>query len=87
MSSSIDDDRDGSSAAVEDDRGPWWANDPELIARVLNVPKQLLHRRFGSRSLDRWEQCTPGSEAVSASTPRPLPARAREDRSRAGPRS
>jgi hypothetical protein len=30
-SSSIDDDREGSSAVVEDDRGPWWANDPELI--------------------------------------------------------
>jgi hypothetical protein len=67
--SSFDDDPRTSSAVVEDDRKPWWAYNPELIEmcrRTLEEfdrgldqrePKQLLHRRLRSRSLEGPRKC------------------------------
>jgi hypothetical protein len=71
-SSSIDDDREGSGAVVEDDRGPWWANDPELIEIRRRTVEEF------DRELDQREPgpipWSPTSSAARTCAIGPMPA-------------
>jgi hypothetical protein len=66
-SSSIDDDREGSGAVLEDDRGPWWANHPELIEMrrrtVAEFDRELDQRQPGP-ARTRYEHAVRGGAAA-----------------------